>query len=396
MMPFGSTLTIRQISEFARTLLPRRRVVGLLVCHLVVGRMALAVSLDNPGELPAELRSRLANSCEIHWQNVPLRNALDRLGDSHKVPILLDRRIDPELPVSFQSPPGGLETNLAAFAAEHQWDVSVLAPVVYLGPAATARQLATHYEQQQQVVLGLSQPQQRKWRTLRASEWPTPTEPKRLIEQWVAAHQLELRGLDQIPHDLWAGRQWPPMTPLQRLTLVLAGFDLAVEVTPNGEGHIIRLPRDGRLSASYPWPPGRVESITDLQAELSPTTEATVHERQLTVTGTVEQHRIAQAWLARRSSRPAGDSRPPRNGPRANQRFTLTVKNQPIATVLEAIVAQTDLQVTWTPATSELKARRVSLEVRNVTLAQLLEQLLAGSGANYQLQRNQLTIVVSP
>jgi hypothetical protein len=359
---------------------------------------ALALQIDasrlpgsEPDSLPASIVKQLERPAEIHWQGVPLVPSLQRLASSHQIGIFVDRRLDPDQAVEFSSDALPLRELLEQFAKSNGWSISAFAPVIYLGPTATAQELATQYALQLERVRRLPVDWQRRWTVALPTHWPMLTEPRALIEGWLTSANIPAAGLKNVPHDLWAGEEYPPLNNLQRMTLALAGFGLAVSVQPDGSAKIEPLSSGLVVTVVHRIMAERRRALPNLRQQI-PDSDLALEGEQLRVTGRVEDQQIVRQWLLDlEPGRTAASTRGSRSE-MARKRFTLTVKNQTVGDVLQAVAQQVDLQVVWSPEVTEIRTRRVSLAVANVGLPELVRRLLDGTGARFRLAGNRLTI----
>jgi hypothetical protein len=331
----------------------------------------------------------LAATAEIHWQGVPLREALQRLGRAQGVAIVLDRRIDPDQAVSFDQEGANLIDLLNTLAAAHGCEVSRLPSLLYLGPPRTTRPLASWQALQWETIGQMPRALQRPWRQRAVASWPRLTEPRRLLETWLREAGLTATGLEQVPHDLWPAQELPPLDLLERLTIALAGFELAPQLSSDGNLRIVPLPAEVRLTRRYRLPPNRLADVPSLR-QMLPQLELALDARTLRASGRLEDHRQLERWLQPGRTRSAVETS------LANKRFSLTVQNQPIEAVLAAVARQLDVQLDWQSETQALKKQRVSLAVENVTLGELLAAVLQGQPATYRLGDGRLTITPLP
>jgi hypothetical protein len=301
------------------------------------------------------------------------------------VPIVLDRRIDPELLVSVQVEDSELVDVLQEIAAAHGWQVGVLPDVVYVGPTSSASPLASWYVRESERLAALPAPVRNRWRRPSDASWPEITEPRALVERWLQQARVACRDTKMIPHDLWPAQALPRLDLLQRLTLVLAGFQLAPHVADDGSLEIVPLPPTVELTREYAIPARNVKDLDSWQQQLADARFIRDGAR-LQLTGRVEDHRRLASWLQDNPNRTRIPSRP------GQKRFTLNVKNQRIDAVLLAVAQQTDLQVVWPEGSDELQATRVSLSVDNATLGELLSQLLRAQGAEFRIQNGRLQV----
>ncbi len=280
----------------------------------------------------AQFEQRLASVTGVQWVGTPLRPALQRLAEAQQVAILIDRRLDPDQPVDFSGENMSLEQLLQSLADSRGWGLSRIGPVVYLGPAPTTLELATYQALQEAALRRLPAAVQRRWRQPRDASWPELTEPRQLVAKWLADVAIEVRGLDQIPYDLWAAQSLPQLELLERLTLTLAGFGLGAEIQSSGVVHVVPLPGNSTIQARYPIPRHLRARLPELE-QLASDCETELQGQTLDVRGRIEAHRRIQAWL----QPPRSQSVPPRPG---EKRYTLTVKNQPLESILRAVAAR--------------------------------------------------------
>ena len=77
------------------------------------------------------------------------------------------------------------------------------------------------------------------WMREKPWKWDDLAKPRELLEGAAKDAGVRIEGLEKVPADLWYRADLPPLTLPQRLTLVLAQFDLTYE--PAADGASIRL-----------------------------------------------------------------------------------------------------------------------------------------------------------
>jgi hypothetical protein len=170
----------------------------------------------------------LSNHCE--WGSNPLRKALDSLARSQRVAIFLDRRVDPGQPIDFSVRNETLREVIQRLARSLQLGVSRVGPVVYLGPPETASVLGDIVELRRSEIRRWPTVTSKRLLTVRPVAWHELAEPRELILQLARQSQLEIEGLEHVPHDLWPAVDLPPLDFAEHLSLLLAGFGLTFEV----------------------------------------------------------------------------------------------------------------------------------------------------------------------
>jgi hypothetical protein len=333
-----------------------------------------------------EFLQQLELPVEIHWHDAILQESLQRLAAAQRVAIVLDRRIDPHQRITASVSPTKFIDAIQSVCDTRGWGVSVLSPVIYIGPSETTRPLASWQRQQRMVIEQLPGEQRRRWERTTPCAWPEVTEPRALLTEWLSAARIPADGLDQIAYDLWPAQNLPALDVLQRLVITLAGFQLGPEVKADGSVAVVRLPREIKLTHHYVVPARRLAAVGDLQTAL-PDAKLTLRQRRLEVVGRAEDHDYVQLWLEGRPRRAASV------GALVDKRFTLTVQNQPIAAILQAVAGQLDLELVWDDATQSWREDRVSLSVKNATLGELLAAVLHGQAATYRVRGRKLLIM---
>jgi hypothetical protein len=110
-------------------------------------------------------------------------------------------------------------------------------------------------------------------------------------------------AIELIPHDLWASVDLPALSLSDRLTLVLAGFDLTFSLEDDGATvRIVPMPAEVAISRRYPGsqdPDDRAKQL----AKAVPDAEVSVAGGQIVVRATAEDHAIVADLIAGKTVR---------------------------------------------------------------------------------------------
>ncbi len=196
------------------------------------------------------VHEKLVQPINILWSGSPLRNAVENLSHAQRVAILIDRRVDPgqKLDLTIRAQP--MEAVLAAIADHCGLGVSQLGNVIYLGPRPVAQRLQAIAAALEKAVRQLPRPAQRKFLDLRPIAWPDLATPRDLLAQLARQNGITIAGLDQVPYDLWAAADLPPLSLIDRLTLIAVQFDLTFKVLGGGTRlESVRIPEDLPVAA---------------------------------------------------------------------------------------------------------------------------------------------------
>jgi len=294
------------------------------------------------------LHARLGQAVDVNWSAAQLRSALAGLGRTHQVAILLDRRVDPDRRVDLVLHDVALGAALAEIAGRQGADVSRLGPVVYIGPPPSASRLRTLAELRRREAMAIEAAARQRLLSERRMSWEDLAEPRQLIERLAAEAGLELAGLEQVPHDLWAAADLPPMSLVDRITLVATQFDLTFSIAP-----------DGRSLRLVPVP---------------------------------EQLPVAKADNSM-AAKPA-----PARHPRDQKRYTLRQAKGRLSDLLPKLAAMLQVELEIDQAALARAGisldQPVSLSVTDATVDELFAKLLSPAGCTFR--REGKTIVVVP
>ncbi len=236
------------------------------------------------------------------WKGVALRAILRRLSREREVAILLDRRVDPEQLIeidtgerTFASAVDGI-ARLAHLAVSRVGNCLIVAPL----PAAfRLRTLVALRERE------LAEPdldafdRLARLKTLRATiRWDDLDRPVDVVRTIGRQFGLSIAGIEQIPHDLWAGAVCPEATAAEALSLVLNQFDLTFEWTDHGGGvRLVAIPPSVAIERKYALhgkPAG--DALRMLRSKIEGI-DADIRDGKLVVRGSVEQLEIVASIL---------------------------------------------------------------------------------------------------
>jgi hypothetical protein len=329
------------------------------------------------------LRKKLQQRESIAWSGQPLREALEGFSRTQRVAVLLDRRIDPGQPMEASLANTPLADLLTAVADSRGLGVSFLESVVYLGPPATARRLRTIVEMRKDDLSPLPNARRLIWAQARPWSWEDFATPRDLLTELAREGKLEIKGLDLVPHDLWAGADLPPLGLTERLALVLAQFDYTWRLDPTGTAVAIEpMPAEVWLERSYPGGSKPQELAQKLTAAL-PGASIRLSEGKVVVRGSVEQHEQIAAGVIR-TPKPAAESEESLQ----RKTLTLTATNQPVQGILDSLKRQLGLELRIDREKLRESGRSlemlVSVQLKDATLDETLKAVLSPAGLTFR------------
>lgn len=357
----------------------------VVVCSLasIVSRAAEPVVLQTG---PA-FRKELDGITDIKWGDKrTLRDALVQLSDAKRIAIILDRRVDPDQQVEFSLSDVPLEQALRQLATRLKLGVSFFDSTVYLGPESVTHRMATIAAVQHDRVSQSSTEQRTKLRSVAPVSTPLLGSPRELLQAWADGCGITLQNADAVPHDLWPALNFPQQTAATRATLLLAGFDLAIEFSADGTAaRVIPMPEKVTLTRQYAGggnPKNRGAQIAGKFPRVDVKTEA----NQLLVTGSFEDHDLIARLLRGETIRRV------EVGP-GEKRYTLNVENQPLAAVARALAKELKMEVEFDPSIVDTLPQRISFKVKDVSLEELFKTMLEPTQLDFLFMENKIQIV---
>ncbi len=325
----------------------------------------------------------------ISWTEIPLRRGLGRIAANQGVAIWLDRRVDPGQAVDFSIRGTPLLSALEKLAIQLKLGVGSVGNVLYLGPPAVAEKLATVAALRREEVAQLPAEARSAWQTRRPMRWEALAAPHELLEQWASELDLGDAPLqvvrpELLPHDRWAAADFPSLPLSDRLSLLLAGFSLTYDISRDGSAiRLAPLPESATITRTFR--PDNALRAEQQVARQFPEVAVSRRGNRLTASGRFEDlERIARLLRGEQINMPAVQD--------ADVRLSLKVENEQVGGIVRALERQYGLTVKLDPALGELLTKRVTFEVKLVTLEELLEVVLTPAGITYRLDGKTLEL----
>lgn len=347
----------------------------------------------------ASLAQQLRTPVDVFWSGTPLRQALVSLAESQRAAVLVDRRVDPGQKLDLPLNGLPLEQVYREVAESRQLGVVWLGAVAYFGPPRATSRIRTLAELRREEVRRLPAAAGRKLLTPERMRWDDFATPRDLLARLAAESRIEISGLEQVPHDLWARADLPALSLVDRLTLVAGQFDLTFEIAADASAvALVPVPDDVALMRSYPGG-SDPQALADRWAAMIPESQIKVVAGEVFVRGLLEDHeQVASAAQPPRPTRPTA-SRSSRTSD-GEKRFTVPQGKGPLGPVLEQLAGK--LGLTLKIDREALQRAGISLQqpisfsVDNVTLEDLFEAVLTPAGCTFRLQGDVLEVRPAP
>ena len=185
------------------------------------------------------------------WRGVPARSVCRRLTDLTGRPVILDRRLDPDTPITIAAEDTPLVDLLGELAAALGGRCAILPASIRIVPGHAAARVAADTERTR--TLASLPPALRRLAARRAPwAWGDGARPRDLLAEIALRASIDLAGLDDLPHDHLAAADLPALPLAERLDLLLAQFDRRID----WRGAQNDADRVGLTIVPLPSPPG--------------------------------------------------------------------------------------------------------------------------------------------
>jgi hypothetical protein len=329
---------------------------AIAACALVGAGAAGSAERTHWATGPA-LQQALTQQIDIVWSGNPVRQALGNLSRAQRVAILIDRRVDPgqKLDLKLDGVPMG--TALQTIADRCGLGTARLGPVVYVGPPAAAERLPTLAAAFEKDVRRLPPALRQKFLQPKPLAWENLASPRDLLAELGRQNGVDIGGLAHVPHDLWAEADLPPISLVDRLTLIAVQFDLGFAVAANGSG-VELVPVADKLRKTTAEHP---RAVVPQNAQKRPAAKP-----------------------------PATAEEPPIK--------RLVVQEKPLEPVLRELGRQLDLEIKIDEEAIQAAGisldQRVSVHVEQATVDEVLHELLKSTGLRFH--RHQKVVEIMP
>jgi hypothetical protein len=333
----------------------------------------------------AEFRKQLETNISISWSSNPLRSALSRLSEQQRLAVFLDRRVDPGQRIDFSVTGAAVDEALQRLAASRSLGVCYVGSVIYFGPPPTTAALPTVAALRRDEMARASRGASASALTARPLSWDDLTTPRELMEQTAVDAGLTLVNMDRIPHDLWAAGELPAQHLAERLTVLLAGFELSFRIVDASRVEIVAWDAPAPIVRHYSVS-GDAASAADQIAKLFPSAQVRAHGGDLEVSAYAEEHEaIARLLRGERVRR--------RTAVAAETRYSLKMESAPVGPLLKSLGPRLNLQVEFDPSIADKLQSPVTFDVKDATLEELLDAIVEPARLAWRRDGETLRIV---
>jgi hypothetical protein len=333
------------------------------------------------------------------WKGVPLRSVLRRLSREREIAIVLDRRVDPDQNVEIATGDRPLRIAVNEIALATHLGVTQVGNCLVVAPVAPTLRLRTLVAIRDGELKQLNSfDGADRLRTQRATiVWEDLARPTEVVSRIGQQFGLSIKGLDQVPHDLWAGATIPDATACEALSLVLNQFDLTFEWLPQEAGvRLVPVPEHVTIERTYALRGKRAPEMLRVLQSLIEGLDAESRGGKLVVRGTLEQHEVVASVI-----RGGSGSLQPKSKqaavPIEKQSFMLQAGGVSLQDLLAELKKQ-GLPLEYDPALLKQAGidlhRKVDVDLPRLPAAEFLTRLLEPYKLTFRFEHG--TVVVLP
>lgn len=319
------------------------------------------------------------------WTQSPIGSQLNLFAKQRQRAIFLDRRVDSTTQQTLQLVDQTTEQVIWKVANANGLGVARVGDLLYVGPKESADRLAFVIEELKQRIKKLPKTARSKWNRNSAIRWPAATTTTQ-IDQWLTQeHDLQLNA--PLPHDVWPEADWPELSLVEQVSLILVGFDRTFQIAPDGTSlSVVRFPVLESAVSRFSLP-SKTFDLKEVKTKF-PDLKFSRSGKSYTARGTPGLISQLESWLVAQQTAEVKD------GERKFDLNTTARRGDILATVASQTGRKLELdQQSLDENVMEILNGRVTLDLSKVSLSTLLDTCLEGTGVSYQISDGKLTLL---
>ena len=163
------------------------------------------------------------------WSGIGLREWAGRVSETAGLPVLVDRRLDPDTTIRLECREEPLLDVLDRVAAVANGEVATLRSSVVIVPVGRATVVARAEKARESRVAALPTRQRSVLDRQMPWQWPAGARPRDLVAAAATKAGITLEGTALVPHDHLPATSLADLTLAEGLDLLLTAYDLRVE-----------------------------------------------------------------------------------------------------------------------------------------------------------------------
>lgn len=329
----------------------------------------------------SKLDRRNLKPLSVWWRDAEIRERLMAFSANEAIAVVIDRRVDPGRLVNVGVENRTVEQFLWKVAEVSGLGVCRFEDCYYLGPVKTAALLPILEDELKTFAKKKVRSRSAvRWTSRRPMQTGMIVEPRAILEELGRESGFEIKGLEQIPYDLWAGLTLPPSSLYARVQIVLASFDKTFKISNDGKSiTIIDFPSTKSPRREFAIKRKLLDAAVVTQQ--FPALGIKFRGKSVLARGAPEELAKLKAELVRRVKVEAGDE------------IVFTLKNEASRlTILRTIADNGNLELVLENGEQEDLVERIQIEVVKVSRGELIFKTLEGTGLRAKVEDGKLII----
>ncbi len=290
-----------------------------------------------------KFRSAMKLPLTGNWKNAELRNILNRLSEEREIAVILDCRVNPNQKINIKITNLPLHRSFQTIASIAQINSSTTCDSVSIGDAVFVGERTSVTKLRTLIALRtneladasstlISKSRHRKLSQRNKIQWEDLTSPKEIISLIAKRYKLQVTGIDQIKHDLWAGGTFPNANAAEAFSMILIQCNRTFIWKNRGEEiEIVDIPEKVVVTQNYSLKKSTAKKQERLCQINFPTLPITLKGTTLSVVGTMaHQDQIDKLLHPEKYKTEV----PAVNDPIKRRTFTLKIKNVPTSALM--------------------------------------------------------------
>jgi len=335
-----------------------------------------------------ELSDNNSLPVSVMWRDAALKDRLMRFSQNQRVAIFLDRRIDPSTIINLTSNQVTTEQFLLNIARKAEIGICQIEDIYYLGPQKTANSLASTSKALLKAANKFGRRTHSRWNMNKPLLTEAVVNPKQLLLEIAKANDIQIDGINGLPHDLWSGLDLPASSLACRLSLLLAGFDKSFQFKATGKTiEIVDFKPPQQVTRTF----GNISDAPSLSKSLRKEFKSlnfSASRDQITITG--EPDSVGLAGM-----RAIGYQKP-EIVTGSTTSFSLTTR-APRGAIFATAAQRVQLKFTYDknnqPLSKALK-EPVAIQAVNEPLIQLLEMTIKNSPLTFEVTNTEIIVSI--
>lgn len=334
-----------------------------------------------------------------------IRTIIERIRNTQKISIILDRRIDPSIKVKLDIQNLTLEQGLNNLASQVHARSTVVGSTIYIGPETEVSNLKTLLELRKEELLHLTKTHAdlklRRSSLLqrRTFQYHDLDQPAEILKKITDACQITVKNLNLVPHDLWAHGTLEAVNANEAISLILIQFNLTYRWNHQESMiDIIPIPKSVTIRRLY-TPRGKSAGVQIKRLkEKFPNLSVSLVDKKIAVVASADLHEQVELFLdpgalTNKQKRPE-----PKAIPIKRRQFTLRVKKVPVLAIMNKL-EQSGIEFIYDnrqlmEAGIDLN-QKIDISVKEAGAQTFFDALFSTLNLKYQIEGTEIILSVS-